>query len=93
MKYELENGYIQYEIDDELKEVIIENVKVYIVRRGTGTQLINHVKSIAREKGYKITLYAYPQDDTITDDELRKFYEKNGFELSADDVDYRLYEY
>ena len=51
------------------------------------------VKDVACDLGYNVSLYAYPQYNTITDSELKAFYESCGFELSADDVDGRLYEW
>ena len=86
-----ENGYLKYSVEDG--ELIIDNIKVYKQRLGTGTKLMNQVKDIARQKKIPISFYAYPQDDTITDDELKEFYISQGFELHPDDVDGRLYKY
>jgi hypothetical protein len=89
MKHETSNGYIVYSIESD--EVIIENVKVFEQRKGTGTQLINFVKCIASEQRLPVTLYAEPQDDTITDLDLTGFYTSNGFELHPDDVDNKYF--
>lgn len=86
-----ENGYLKYSIEED--ELIIDNIKVYKQRLGTGRKLMNQVKDIARQKKLPISFYAYPQDDTITDDELKEFYESQGFELHPDDSDGRLYKY
>ena len=84
-----ENGCLKYAIENG--EVIIENIKVLKQRIGTGKKLINKVKEIAIENNLPISFYAYPQDETITDDELQKFFTSQGFDLHPDDVDGRLY--
>lgn len=89
MKIENENGYLIYTVDES--EIIIDNIKVYQQRKGTGRKMIDELKSIARAMGLPIALYSYPQDDTITQDELNQFYYSLGFELSADDVDGRMF--
>ena len=53
--------------------------------------MINELKDIARELSLPIELYSEPQDDTINQDDLNAFYEKNGFELHPCDVDYSYY--
>lgn len=93
MTIAVENGRLDYTVDEDMEEVIVDKIKVDVQRKGTGKKLLEEVKEIAFEFGYKVSLYAYPQDNTIDDDGLRAFYESCGFELSADDVDYRLYEY
>lgn len=93
MTISLTNGFLNYTVDEDAEEVVIDLVKVNEQLKGTGRQLLNMVKDIACELGYKVSLYAYPQDDTITDDELFNFYRSCGFELSADDVDGRMFEY
>lgn len=91
MKYEVENGWVQY--DEDNGELVIENMKVFVQRQGTGSQLINHVKDVAEKKGLNIGLCAHPQDDTIGFDELCEFYEANGFEQTYCDGSTALYEY
>jgi hypothetical protein len=82
MKIEKENGVIEYSFSDYKKpEIIIDFIKVYKQRIGTGRELINEVKKIALEKKLPISLYAYPQDDTISLEELIKFYFSCGFEI------------
>jgi len=86
-----ENGYLKYSIDEN--EIVIDNIKVYKQRLGTGKLLINELKEISKEKKLPITLYSYPQDDTINEDNLRNFYYSQGFELHPDDIDYNLFIY
>jgi hypothetical protein len=86
-----ENGYLKYTIEDD--EVIINNIKVYKQRLGIGKKLINQLKKIARDKDLPITLYAYPQDETINEDDLNDFYYSQGFELHPEDVDGKLFIY
>lgn len=78
MKIEIENGYIQYSIEED--EIIIDNIKVFRQRQGTGRMLIDKIKDISLEKNLPIGLYAEPQDDTISEDELRQFYFNLGFD-------------
>ena len=86
-----ENGYLKYTIEDD--ELIIDKIKVYKQRLGTGKKLIKEVKEIAAKKKLPITLYAYPQDETINEDDLKEFYYSQGFDLHPDDVDGNLFIY
>ena len=86
-----ENGYLKYTIEDD--ELIIDKIKVYKQRLGTGKKLIKEVKEIAAKKKLPITLYAYPQDETINEDDLKEFYYSQGFDLHPDDVDGSLFIY
>ena len=83
------NGFLEYTIDKN--EIILDNIKVYVQRKGTGKNLINKLKDIARDNRLPIILYSYPQDDTITDKELNNFYISQGFDLHYNDVDNRLF--
>lgn len=87
MKLEKEYGFIKYDVDDmNENEIIIELVEVTEKRKGYGTQLVKEVLNIARREGKKaVTLCAYPQDDSITLDQLVNFYEHIGFEVEYDD--------
>jgi len=60
-------------------------------QKGDGTSLIKELKSIAFNLGLPIELYSEPQDDTISQEDLNLFYEKNGFDLHPDDVDSSYY--
>ncbi len=91
MILETKNGYIIFSIEKD--EVIIENVKVLKQRNGTGKLLVNKVKDISRDLGLKCTLYSYPQDNTISQENLNMFYLSLGFELDPDDVDGKLMTY
>ena len=90
-KFELENGYALVDIENE--EVVISNIKVYEQRKGTGKELIELIKEYASELDMPVTLYAEPQDETISDDELIDFYYSCGFELDDCDCDGKLFIY
>ena len=85
----LDNGFIKYSIEEN--EITIDNIKVYEQKKGTGRKLVEEVKKIARENNLPIGLYAEPQDNTISEDELKNFYYSCGFELDADDCDGKLF--
>lgn len=89
MKIVNENGYLIYSVSES--EIIIDNIKVYEQRKGTGKVMINELKGIANELGLSIELYSYPQDDTINQIELNNFYINLGFELDINDVDNRMF--
>ncbi len=80
-----ENGYLQYTIESD--EVTLDMIKVYEPRKGTGRKLIEELKMIASDLNLPIGLYAHPQDDSITKEDLQDFYYSCGFDLDADDVD------
>lgn len=82
------NSYLIYSIYED-RMLQIDDIKSYC--KGDGSKLINELKSIASEMGLPIMLYSEPQDDTISQEDLNAFYEKNGFELHPDDVDYSYY--
>ena len=90
-KFELKNGYAIVSVNSD--EVVIDNIKVYEPRQGTGKQLIQMVKNYARELGLPIGLYAEPQDETINEDDLKNFYYSCGFELDPNDCDGKLFIY
>jgi hypothetical protein len=85
----LTNGTINFQINDD--EITIDNIKVYEQRKGTGRQLIEMVKDIARDLQLPIGLYAEPQDSTINSDDLINFYYLCGFELDPNDSDGKLF--
>ena len=85
----LDNGFIKYSIEEN--EITIDKIKVYEQKKGTGRKLVEEVKKIARENNLPIGLYAEPQDNTISEDELKNFYYSCGFELDADDCDGKLF--
>lgn len=89
MKITKDNGYLIYSVDSN--EVTIDSVKVHQQRQGTGRELIAEVKTIASSMGLQIGLYAEPQDETISDNELRSFYKSCGFDLDENDVDGKLF--
>jgi hypothetical protein len=83
------NSYLDYTIQED--RIDIDNIKSYA--KGDGSKLISELKKIARELGLPIELYSEPQDESISQDDLNAFYEKNGFELHPDDVDFSYYIY
>ena len=85
----LDNGFVNYSIEEN--EITIDNIKVYEQKKGTGRKLVEEVKKIARKNNLPIGLYAEPQDNTISEDELKNFYYSCGFELDADDCDGKLF--
>lgn len=86
-KITLNNSYLIYTVFED--RIDIDNIKSYI--KGDGSKMIGELKDIARGLSLPIELYSEPQDDTINQDDLNAFYEKNGFELHPDDVDYSYY--
>lgn len=89
-----ENGYIKYSVDDmNENELVIDMVKTYEHGKGTATELIKEVIQIAKEEGKELSLYAYPQDDSIDKDTLVEIYEHLGFEVEYDDGDGCLMRY
>jgi len=88
MKIETQNGsFINYSINEDC--IDLDLIKSY--SKGDGTFLINELKKIAYKENLSIELYSEPQDDTITQEDLNKFYEKNGFELHSYDTDNSYY--
>jgi hypothetical protein len=85
------NGFLKYTIDEN--EIIIDTIKVYEQRKGTGKKMINEIKELSRDLNLPITLYAEPQDDTINDNNLREFYFSLGFNYHYDDVDNKYFIY
>jgi len=77
------NSYLIYTLFKD--RIDIDNIKSYT--KGDGSKLLSELKNIARELELPIELYSEPQDDTISQEDLNVFYEKNGFELHPDDVD------
>lgn len=87
----VKNGYLLYSIEEDC--IILDKIKVYNQRQGTGSLLIKKLKEIAAKKSLRIELYAYPQDDTSTVEELQQFYSACGFDLDPDDVDGCMFVY
>lgn len=85
----VENGYINYTIEED--EVTIDLVKVFEPRQGTGKQLVKQVLDISYELELPCGLYAEPQDDTISLQDLQKFYYSCGFDLDPNDTDNKLF--
>lgn len=82
MKLENKNGFLKYTIEEN--EIILDCIKVNSKRKGTGSKLIDKLKKIAEKKNLPIGLYAEPQDDSIDEQSLISFYEKNGFKQDVD---------
>jgi len=81
------NSYLIYTVYDD--RIDINNIKSYT--KGDGSKMIKELKNIASEMGLPIELYSEPQDDTISQEDLNVFYEKNGFDLHHDDINYSYY--
>jgi hypothetical protein len=87
MKIELPSqSYIEYSVDIDTQEVIIDDIKSF--QKGDGTKLAQAVIDIYNaeyaDNNYSLTLYAYPQDDTIDQENLVKFWESVGFEVDSE---------
>jgi hypothetical protein len=72
-----DNSYITLSVDDNSKEIIIENIKSNT--KGNGSILVDWAIDYARTEGYfakdyNMTLYAYPQDATIDNYGLHQFW-------------------
>lgn len=94
MKIEKENGYLKYSVDDmNENEYVIDMVEVYNKRQGTGTQLVKEMIDIARRDGKELGLCAYPQDDSISYEDLLNFYIKLGFIVEYDDGEEAIMKY
>lgn len=81
------NSILTYSIFED--RIDVENIKSFA--KGDGSKLIIELKKIATEMRLPIELYSEPQDNTISQEDLNTFYEKNGFKLHPDDVDYSYY--
>lgn len=82
MIMENKNGFLKYTIEEN--EIILDCIKVNSKRKGTGSKLIDKLKKIAEKKNLPIGLYAEPQDNSIDEQSLIFFYEKNGFKQDVD---------
>ena len=94
MKIENENGYIIYSADDmDENGIVIDYVEAYAKRRGTGSLLVKKVIEIAKNENKKLSLCAYPEDESITLEGLITFYEKLGFVVDYDTGEQALMSY
>ncbi|MBK8396108.1 MAG: GNAT family N-acetyltransferase [Leptospiraceae bacterium] len=82
MEIKDKNGILKYSIEEA--EITLDLVKVDKKQKGTGSKLIAKLKKIAEKKNLPIGLYAEPQDDSINESDLVRFYEKNGFRQDKD---------
>lgn len=82
MEIKNKSGFLKYTIEEN--EIILDLIKVEKKRKGVGSKLISRLKKIAEKKNLPIGLYAEPQDNSISEFDLVRFYEKNGF---CQDVD------
>lgn len=81
-RLDTDKGYVKYHLEDPDNSIwIIDAIEANGRRNGNGSSLLKEVEEIIRnEGGRRIELYAYPQDDSITEDELCDFYHINGYE-------------
>ena len=71
-RLDTDKGYVKYHLEDYDNSIwIIDAIEANGRRNGNGSSLLKEVEEIIRnEGGRRIELYAYPQDDSITEDEL-----------------------
>ena len=94
MKIENANGYIIYSTNDmDENGIVIDYVEAYTKRRGTGSMLVKKVIEIAQNEHKKLSLCAYPDDESITLEVLINFYEKLGFAVDYDNGEQALMSY
>ena len=86
-----ENGYLSYSIDKE--EIYINNIEVYKKRKGTGRKLLEIIKDFSIKLELPIRLHSYPQNDSISEDDLRNFYLNCGFYYHHDDSEKKYFEW
>lgn len=88
MRFTTDNGsYAITHVEDG--ELILDNIKSK--KKGDGRILMERVKQVAIDAALPLCFYAYPQDDTITQEGLRSFYQSCGIDLHPDDNDSSLY--
>jgi len=85
MIIELENGYVKIDQDINSNDLVLDMVEVKNKRQGTGTKLVKMAMKYARDNGKRLTLCAYPQDDSIDLESLVDFFERLGFDIDEDD--------
>lgn len=76
-----------YQIDQNEDEVILENIYTpeQSRRQGAGKKLVQALLQKAYDLDMPVTGYLYPQDDSITREELVEFYENLGFDVDGYD--------
>ena len=74
------NGYLEFSIDKDNWELIIDMVEAYKKGQWTGTKLIEMAEREADKRGLNVSFFADPQDGTISKDDLFSFYENLGYE-------------
>jgi hypothetical protein len=86
MTLTIADNFIQYSVEDD--ELIIDLVKVNTPRQGIGSKLVQMVIDLWKSEysDKKLTLWAYPQDDSIDLDSLISFYENLGFGITDDSM-------
>jgi hypothetical protein len=80
-------SYLKYSIESD--RIWIDNIKSF--KKGDGSTLIQELKKIAARLGKPIELFANPQDNSISEEDLGNFYIKNHFDLHPDDIDGTYY--
>lgn len=65
--------------------MIIDNIEVITQKNGIWTKLMRKAEQIAFQQELdRIELWAYPQNDSITSDNLLKFYDKLWYEINEE---------
>ncbi len=73
------------ERNDDDNYMIIDNIEVITQKNGIWTKLMRKAEQIAFQQELdRIELWAYPQNDSITSDNLLKFYDKLWYEINEE---------
>jgi len=82
-------------ISTEDNEIVIDSLFVapHERRLGRATEMVQNVidDAFLNDEIELVSLYAYPNDDSITQEDLVSFYEKIGFEQHPDSIGLMLY--
>lgn len=88
MRFTTDNGsYAIAHIEDG--ELILDNIKSN--HKGDGRLLMDQIKQAAITSNMPLSFYAFPQDDTVSEEGLALFYRACGIDLHPDDNDGKLY--
>lgn len=82
------------EVDDNgIDYMIIDNIESKTQKQGIWTILMKEAENIATEKWLeRIELWAYPQNNSITSESLKNFYEKLWYQVNSDTLfDWKTY--
>lgn len=82
-------GHFETQVDTYNQEEVFTIYKIVIGqgfrRKGYGTKIISYCENLARERSLKkILCLVKPFDKTLSENELKCFYKKNGFYFEID---------